>query len=125
MYVPNLATVRCNGICTRTIERVASIQLEVVGRRVDVAFLDIIREATATAWREEVRHLVWSTPSRDLEGLEAFRPGRAGIVPDIDSSLNTRSAVSGAEGVDDEGRAAGAKSGRGCEKGSDGEFHFV
>ena len=125
VHLHSLATVRGNRICTRAIEGVAISHLEVIGRGVDVAFPEIVREATATARREEIRHLVWSTPSRDFEGLEAFRPGRAGVVPDVDSSLDARSTASVAEGIDDEGRAACAEGGHGCERRGDGELHFV
>jgi hypothetical protein len=125
VYVHRLSTVRGNSIRTRTIEGIASVELEIMGGRVHIAFLDGIREAAATARREEVSHLMSSTPGRDLERLEAFGPGRASVVPDIDSSLNARSAVSGAEGVDDEGRATGAESGHGCKKGGRGKLHFV
>lgn len=124
IHMHHLATVRGNSICTRTIERVASIPLEIPGRRVHVTLLDSIEEAAAIARREEVRLLVTATPGREFKRLETLEPGRAGVVSRVDSVLDARLAVSGAVDSNDEGGAVGAESGHDGKDEGDGELNL-
>jgi hypothetical protein len=62
---------------------------------------------------------VCSSPGRDLEGLEAVGPGRAGAVPSVDAVLDALTAVGVSEGVDDESGGVSTDSGHSCNRRGD------
>lgn len=47
-----------------------------------------------------------TSPSSDFEGSKTCRPGRTGVVPDVDLLQTAATAIVAGEGVNDEGRSA-------------------